>query len=155
MEPREVLGTRLRLLLDLLDDGVTALYPQLGLDGFRPRYAPVLRQLALEGPSSIRDLARAIGVTHSAASQTVAQLAREELVGLSPGADARQRIVHLTPKAEALLPAMDEERLATDAAVAELEAELPYPLTRLVDEALEALRRRPMRERTGAAARRR
>lgn len=151
MESREVLGTRLRLLLDLLDDGVIALYSELGLDGFRPRYTPILRHVAAEGPSSIRDLARAIDVTHSAASQTVAQLAKEDLVTLSPGADARRRIVHLTPKAEALLPAMAREWEATNAAVAELEAELPYPLSRLVDETLEALRRRPMPDRTTAA----
>ncbi|WP_431896762.1 MarR family winged helix-turn-helix transcriptional regulator [Nonomuraea sp. bgisy101] len=154
MESREVLGTRLRLLLDLLDDGVTTLYPALGLDGFRPRYTPVLRNLATEGPSSIRDLARAIGVTHSAASQTVAQLAKEDLVTLSPGADARQRIVHLTPKAESLLPAMAVEWAAVNTAVEELESELPYPLSRLVDETLEALRRRPMRDRTRSAAER-
>ncbi|GAA2405760.1 helix-turn-helix domain-containing protein [Nonomuraea africana] len=153
MESSELLGTRLRLLLDLLDDGVTALYPSLGLAGFRPRFTPILRQLAAEGPASIRDLARAIGVTHSAASQTVAQMAKEDLVALSPGADARQRIVRLTGKAEALLPALDKEWTATAAAAAELEAELPYPLSRLIDETLEALRRRPMRDRISAAAR--
>ncbi|GAA2769831.1 MarR family transcriptional regulator [Nonomuraea dietziae] len=154
MESSELLGTRLRLLLDLLDDGVTALYPSLGLEGFRPRFTPILRQLAAEGPASIRDLARAIGVTHSAASQTVAQMAKEELVTLSPGADARQRIVRLTSRAEALLPALDREWAATSAAAAELDAELPYPLSRLVDEALEALRRRPMRDRISESARR-
>ncbi|MEU4549211.1 MarR family transcriptional regulator [Nonomuraea dietziae] len=154
MESSELLGTRLRLLLDLLDDGVTALYPSLGLEGFRPRFTPILRQLAAEGPASIRDLARAIGVTHSAASQTVAQMAKEELVALSPGADARQRIVRLTSRAEALLPALDREWAATSAAAAELDAELPYPLSRLVDEALEALRRRPMRDRISESARR-
>ncbi|MEV4163498.1 MarR family transcriptional regulator [Nonomuraea dietziae] len=154
MESSELLGTRLRLLLDLLDDGVTALYPSLGLEGFRPRFTPILRQLAAEGPASIRDLARAIGVTHSAASQTVAQMAKEELVTLSPGADARQRIVRLTSGAEALLPALDREWAATSAAAAELDAELPYPLSRLVDEALEALRRRPMRDRISESARR-
>ncbi|GAA2699435.1 MarR family transcriptional regulator [Nonomuraea recticatena] len=153
MESSELLGTRLRLLLDLLDDGVTALYPSLGLEGFRPRFTPILRQLAAEGPASIRDLARAIGVTHSAASQTVAQMAKEELVTLSPGADARQRIVRLTSRAEALLPALDREWAATSAAAAELDAELPYPLSRLVDEALEALRRRPMRDRISESAR--
>ncbi|GAA3469484.1 MarR family transcriptional regulator [Nonomuraea roseola] len=153
MESSELLGTRLRLLLDLLDDGVTALYPSLGLEGFRPRFTPILRQLAAEGPASIRDLARAIGVTHSAASQTVAQMAKEELVTLSPGADARQRIVRPTSRAEALLPALDREWAATSAAAAELDAELPYPLSRLVDEALEALSRRPMRDRISESAR--
>jgi hypothetical protein len=37
--------------------------------------------------------------------------------------------------------------VATTAAATEFEAELSFPLSRLVDEALDALRRRPMRQR--------
>ncbi|MER6172900.1 MarR family transcriptional regulator [Streptosporangium sp. NPDC001681] len=151
MSTPELLGTRLRHLLDQLDAGVAAVYTDLGLDGFRPRYTPILRTLATTGPSSIRDLGRAIGVTHSAASQTVAQLAKEDLVTLTPGADARQRIVRLTARAESLMPLLDKEWAATSAAAAELEAELSYPLSRLVDEALESLSRRPMRDRIAGA----
>src|SRR4051812_46693935 len=92
----ELLGTRLRHLLDLLDADVAAVYADLGLEWFRPRYAPVVRELAASGPSSIRDLARATGVTHSAASQTVAQMVKEGLVVLEPGADARSRIARPT-----------------------------------------------------------
>ncbi|KAA9165617.1 MarR family transcriptional regulator [Amycolatopsis acidicola] len=144
----ELLGTRLRLLLDLLDGDVAAVYADLGLAGFRPRYTPIVRTLAAEGPSSIRELAEAIGVTHSAASQTVAQMVRAKLIRLSSGKqDARQRIARLTPKAEKLLPLLDLEWRATTAAAKEFEAELSFPLSSLVDEALAALARTPMRER--------
>jgi len=145
----ELLGTRLRHLVDLLDGEVAACYPALGLDdGFRPRFTPAVRALAAGGPASIRELAQALGVTHSAASQTVAQMARQGLVTLEPGAeDARRRIVRLTPRAESLLPALDLEWTAVTAAAAAFEAELPYPLSRLVTEALAALERRPMRDR--------
>ncbi|MEU7000965.1 helix-turn-helix domain-containing protein [Nonomuraea sp. NPDC046570] len=148
----ELLGTRLRHLLDLLDGDVASIYTDLGLDGFRPRFTPIIRALAASGPASIRDLARAIGVTHSAASQTVAHLARENLVSLTPGDDARQRIVTLTPTAERLLPTLDLEWTATATAAAEFEAELSYPLSTLIDEALTALHHRPMRQRITAAA---
>ena len=149
----ELLGTRLRHLFDLLDAEVAAVYTDLGLDGFRPRFTPVIRVLAASGPSSIRDLAQAIGVTHSAASQTVAQMVRQDLVTITPGEDARQRIVSLSPKAgTASARRWKPNRAATAAAAAEFEAELSFPLSRLVDEALDALRRRPMRERIAAAA---
>lgn len=148
----ELLGTRLRLLLNLLDSDVTAVYEDLGLERLRPRYAPVLRTLSAHGPSSIQDLARATGVTHSAASQTVAQLVKEGLATVGPGSDGRRRIATLTAEAEALMPALDAEWQATAAAAAAFEAELPYPLSRLIGEALEALRRRPMRERIADAA---
>jgi DNA-binding MarR family transcriptional regulator len=149
---RELLATRLRHLLELLDGDVATVYADLGLDWFRPRFTPIVRALAAAGPQSIRDLAEAIGVTHSAASQTVAQMVKADLVTLNPGADARQRIVHLTAKAEELLPVLDAEWAATTTVAKEFEAELGYPLSRLVDEAIEALRRRPMRQRLAEAA---
>ncbi|MEJ2852244.1 MULTISPECIES: MarR family winged helix-turn-helix transcriptional regulator [unclassified Saccharothrix] len=143
----DYLGTRLRHLLDLLDDGVAHAYTRLGLDGFRPRYNPIIRLVHRHGPRSIRDLATTIGVTHSAVSQTVNQMHRDGLVELHPGADARQRIVHLTPRALELLPILDAEWTATVAAGRELDAELPYPLSDLVDHALRALGERPMPDR--------
>jgi hypothetical protein len=76
----------------------------------------------------------------------------EELVVLTPGEDARQRIVHLTSKAERLLPVPEAEWVATTAAATEFEAELSFPLSRLVDEALDALRRRPLPQRIADVA---
>jgi DNA-binding MarR family transcriptional regulator len=104
------------------------------------------------GPSSIRDLARAISVTHSAASQTVAQMSRSGLVTLETGADARQRIVHLTARAESLLPTIEAEWAVTEAAVRELEAELPFPLSETLAAILRAVERRSLRQRLGDAA---
>lgn len=143
------LGSRLRHLLELLDGDVAAVYGELGLPDVRPRFAPVVRTITQGGPSTIRDLAAAIGVTHSAASQTVAEMARRDLVRLEPGGDARQRIVHLTDRAARLLPVIEAEMAATVAAAEALDAELPYPLSRLVEEAVAALERRPMRDRIG------
>ena len=145
--PREFLGTRLRHLLDQLDGDLTRVYTDLGLPGFRPRYTPVISLVNSAGPQSIRDLANTIGVTHSAVSQTVNQMHRDGLVDLKPGDDARQRIVHLTDHARAIIPTLDAEWNATTAAVHELDAELPHPLTDLVDAALRALGERPMRDR--------
>src|SRR3954471_4407864 len=96
MPERAALGTLLRHVLELLDGDVARIYRDLGLAEYRPRFSPLVRALVAGGPAPIRDLARAVGVTHSAASQTVAQLARAGLVTLAPGEDARQRIVHLT-----------------------------------------------------------
>ena len=141
------LGTRLRHLIELLDGDVAVVEEELGLTGFRPRYAPFLRTLATLGPSSIRDLAAAVEVTHSAASQTVAQMDRQGLVSLSPGTDARQRIVELTDKTRTLLPKLEQAWQAAETAGRELDAELPYPLSEVVIAATEALQRRPLRDR--------
>jgi DNA-binding MarR family transcriptional regulator len=142
-----LLGTRLRHLVEVLDAGVADVEAGLGLTGFRPRFAPFVQALRDLGPSPIRDLARAVTVTHSAASQTVNQMAARGLVVLTPGGDARQRIVELTPHAVSMLPALDVAWTATRAAAAELNAELPFPLTEVVAEAERALGRRSFRER--------
>ncbi|ROP35326.1 MarR family winged helix-turn-helix transcriptional regulator [Saccharothrix texasensis] len=143
----QYLGTRLRHLLDLLEGDIARVYTDLGLPGFRPRYTPVIRLVHTRGPLSIRDLADTIGVTHSAISQTVNQMRRDGLVDLKPGDDARRRIVHLTDQARAVLPTLDAEWTATTAATLDLDADLPHPLTTLVDAALRALRDKPMRDR--------
>lgn len=135
------LGTLLRSLIDLLDGDVEAAYAAAEL-AWRPRYTPVLRALTRSGATSIKAIASEIGVSHSAASQTVSQMVREGLVALTPGADARERIVVLTPATQAMIPALERQQSATNAAAAELDAELSAPLTEVLIEALAALDRR-------------
>jgi len=141
------LGTLLRHVLEEMDGDVATVLSDLGMPGYRPRFSPVVRALVKLGPVPISDLARAIGVTHSAASQTVAQMAGRGFVALRPGEDARQRVAHLTAKARTLLPKIEAEWAATASAAAELDAELPFPLADLVPAIAEALERRSFRQR--------
>jgi DNA-binding MarR family transcriptional regulator len=147
------LGTLMRHVLELLDGDVARVYADLGVPDYRPRYSPVVRALTELGPLSIRDLAGAVGVTHSAASQTAAQMARHGLLTLEAGTDARQRIARLTDRARAILPLIEAEWAATSAAAAELEAELPAALTDVLIQAERAVLAHPMRTRIAAAAR--
>lgn len=140
------LGTLLRHLVELLDGDVEASYISADL-AWRPRYTPVLRGLLSLGPVSIKALALKIGISHSAVSQTVAQMAKDALVDLKPGADARERIVVLTPKAEAMIPALQRQWAAVNAAADDLDAELSAPLSDTIQETIAALNRRPFRQR--------
>jgi DNA-binding MarR family transcriptional regulator len=67
--------------------------------------------------------------------------------------DARRRLIELTPKAHALLPQIKAEWDATAAAMAELDTELSMPLTELLTEVTDAIRRHPFRARIAAAYR--
>jgi DNA-binding MarR family transcriptional regulator len=146
------LGPRLRVLLEEMDADVGVALADLGLRDYRTRYSAVIRLVERAGPSTIRDVADELQVTHSAASQTVAEMERRGLVTLRPGADARQRRVELTEESRRLLPAIDAEWTATDAASAALDAELPYPLSTLIDDLAAALKRRRFRDRIADAA---
>ena len=141
------LGTLLRHVLDEMDDDIGTVLADLGTPEYRPRFSPIVRALVALGPVPITDLARAIAVTHSAASQTVAQMARRGFVELRPGEDARQRVVHLTDKARGLLPKIEAEWAATASAAAEMDAELPFPLAELVPAIAAALASRRFRQR--------
>ncbi len=153
-EPRPVsrdslagLGTLLRHVLDEMDDDIATVLADLGTPGYRPRFSAIVRALVALGPVPIAELARAIAVTHSAASQTVGQMASRGFVELRPGEDARRRVVHLTDKTRALLPKIEAEWAATASAAAEMDAELPFPLADLVPAIAAALARRPFRQR--------
>ena len=146
------LGTQLRHVLDLMEADITGALAELGLPDYRPRFSPIVRALVALGPLSIRDLARAVSVTHSAASQTVAEMSRRGYVTLVPGRDARQRVVHLTERATRAMPAIQAEWDATKAAAEQLDAELPYPLSDLVPAIAAALERKPFRQRMAESA---
>ncbi len=146
------LGTKLRDLLERLDSDLANFEVEMGLSPYRPRYSPFVRALVAGGPASIRDLAEAVGVTHSAASQTVAQMARDGLVEARVGEDARRRMIHLTERAEELMPLIDREWAIDEAAIANLDEELPCRLLDVVDAALAALERRSWHQRLRDAA---
>ena len=146
------LDTRLRSLLEAMDADVALALADLGVRDYRTRYSVVVRFVDEHGPSSIRRLAGRLQVTHSAASQTVAEMERRGLVQVRAGDDARERLVRLTAKARRLLPAINAEWDATAAAAAALDAELPYSLSALIDELAAALERRRFRDRIAQAA---
>jgi DNA-binding MarR family transcriptional regulator len=146
------LGTLLRHVLDEMEAGVASVLADLDTPGYRPRFSAVVRALVALGPVPIRDLASAIAVSHSAASQTVAQMAERGFVVLQPGEDARHRVVHLTARARALLPKIEAEWAATASAAAEMDAELPYPLAELVPAIATALAERSFRQRITESA---
>ncbi|MEV4805115.1 MarR family transcriptional regulator [Nonomuraea sp. NPDC049421] len=143
------LGTLMRHAHELMDGAIAEIYADHGLPDYRPRFSPVVRALVADGPMTIGALSKAIGVSHSAASQTVVQMRRAGFVTLEKGADARHRIVHLTGKARAALPLIEAEWAATTRAMAELDAELPAPLAEVMAATVSALERRPFRERIG------
>lgn len=149
--PSPTLGTLVRHLIELLDGDLEAVYAASGLT-WRPRYTPVLRVLMRLGPVSIKVLAQEIGITHSAASQTAAQMVKQRLVALKPGADARERIVVLTARTRQMIPALQRQWAATNAAAAQLDAELSVPLSAVLAEAIAALNQRSFATRISAAA---
>jgi DNA-binding MarR family transcriptional regulator len=80
-------------------------------------------------------------------SQKVAAMRAAGWVRTTAGADARSKKVTLTAKARRIIARLAAEWRATEAAVAEIEAEIPYPLSRVVTDIEEALRGKSFHDR--------
>ena len=145
------LGSLLQEFLDTLDEDVQAAYRDDGLS-YRPRYTPVMRTLAERGPSTITEIARHAPLTHSAVSQTVAQMVRAGLVRSRTGRDARERVVEFTDEGAMLMPRLRRHWAATARALSTISDDVGVPLEQVLGRALEVLARRPFRERIAEAA---
>ena len=143
------LGTRLRHLSASLDADVQHFYQERDLP-FRPRFFPIAQCLLRDGESSVSALAERTGVSQPAVTQTLGEMASLGLIVLSAGDDRRVRRVALTDKCRAIAKTLTPLWDAVEAAAADLDAELPHPLSGTIDAALEALQRKPFRERIKA-----
>lgn len=130
-----------------VNDGIAELYARIGVTDVRPRYSMALMFLD-DGPMTIRQLAFDCKVTHSAMSQTITAMKDAGLVASAPSADdARHRVVSLTEKGRGVVPLLRAEWAATEKALAQLEAETSFPLSKLAQELHSALDRTPFADR--------
>ena len=138
----------LRLLQESMDAEIARIYEtDAQIAGLRPSFVMELLRLHARGPMTITELAESVQRTHSASSQKVAAMRAAGLVRTVPGSDARTRKVTLTAKARRIVGKLAAEWRATEAAVAEIEAEIPYPLSRVVTDIEAALRRKNFHDR--------
>jgi DNA-binding MarR family transcriptional regulator len=137
----------LRRLQETMDADIGRLYDEAGVDGVKPSHVMELLRLAARGPMTIAELAASVERTHSATSQKVTAMRIAGLVRTKPGRDARTRVVALTAKSRRIVPRLAAEWRATEAAVAEIESEIPYPLSRVVTDIAAALTRQAFRDR--------
>jgi DNA-binding MarR family transcriptional regulator/ribosomal protein S18 acetylase RimI-like enzyme len=94
------LGSRLKSLSDHFYSAVDEVYQARGAR-IESRWMPVLRYLWDAGPSSVTEVADAIGQTHSAVSQLTDKLVRAGMVKRRrDAADGRRTVLTLTGKAQ-------------------------------------------------------
>ena len=134
-------------LLSAMDDEIARIYDENGIADLKPSWVLEIIRLHVRGPMTIADLARSVGRTHSAMSQKVAAMRTAGWLETSPGPDARAKLVTLTPKADAVADKLAAEWRATEATIIEIEAELPYPLSRVADDIKAVLARESFHDR--------
>ncbi|GIF38550.1 MarR family winged helix-turn-helix transcriptional regulator [Actinoplanes xinjiangensis] len=136
-----------RLLQAAMDAEIARVYADARIEGLRPTWVMELLRLHHRGPMTITELAESVQITHSGMSQKVSAMRAAGWVRTAAGVDARTRKVELTGKAVAVVRRLAAEWRATEAAIAEIEAEIPYPLSRVVRDIEAALERRSLHAR--------
>jgi DNA-binding MarR family transcriptional regulator/ribosomal protein S18 acetylase RimI-like enzyme len=92
------LGSRLKSLSDRFYIAADEVYRNTGA-GIESRWFPVMRFLWEQGPTTVNDVAAAIGQTHSAVSQLIDKLVRAGMAKRqSDAADGRRSLLSLTAK---------------------------------------------------------
>lgn len=130
-----------------MDAEIARVYVEAHIDGLKPSFVLVLLRLHARGPMTISELAESVHGTHSAMSQKVAAMRAVGFVRTKAGADARSKTVLLTAKSVGIMDRLAAEWRATEAAIAELESEIPYPLSHAVIDIKEALGRKSFHDR--------
>ena len=147
------LGTQLRHLVELLDGAVAEAYRREGIT-YRPRYFPVMRALEAHGPLSITEIAQVAGITQPAATQTLTLMVRDGLLASKQSeADSRKKVIEVTSYGKDLLPRIQACWDAVAAAANVLDSDLPFPLSELLDMAIDALAHNSFDSRIQAARR--
>ncbi|MBB6250198.1 MarR family winged helix-turn-helix transcriptional regulator [Nitrospirillum iridis] len=117
------IGGRLRRLVERMDQDAGRIYADLGVV-FEQRWWGVMEQLAEQGPSSVAELARALGITQPSVSQTRRSLEAAGLIeAQADPRDARSRRLDLSDRGRALYGRLAPVWAAMDVVAAELDAE--------------------------------
>jgi DNA-binding MarR family transcriptional regulator len=132
----------LRLLQASIDAEIARAYAESQIKDLKPSFVMELIRLHARGPMTITELAESVQRTHSAMSQKVAAMRTAGWVRTAAGSDARSKQITLTAKARRVVDQLAAEWRATETVIAELEAEIPYPLHRVVADIEEALKRK-------------
>lgn len=130
-----------------MDADISRVYSEEQIEGLKPSFVMELLRLHACGPMTITELAESVHRTHSALSQKVAAMREAGWVRTVPGDDARSKKVTLTDNARRVVGRLAAEWRATEAALADLEAEIPYPLSRVVTDIERALERESLHDR--------
>jgi DNA-binding MarR family transcriptional regulator len=137
----------LRRLLAAMDADIARIYAEARVTGLTPSMVRELLRLHARGPMTITELAESVQRTHSATSQKVAAMRAAGLVRTTTGADARTRKIMLTAKARRIIGKLAAEWRATEAAAADIENEIPYPLGQVATDIEKALQRQSFHDR--------
>lgn len=146
------LASRLKRLADRLGGGIHDVYKTRGVD-FESRWFPVFSVLAKQGPQSVGEVAKALGWSHAAVSQTASKMSKSGvLTSERDERDERRRVLALTDEGHVRLAAVLPVWSDIEAAVKDVVDHAGFDLLAALDGIEDALAREDLAERCGRLA---
>ncbi|MGE8358907.1 MarR family winged helix-turn-helix transcriptional regulator [Pseudomonas sp.] len=139
------LGELLRYVSELVEYGAQGHYQEMGLH-YRARYTPVLRAIRA-GASTVTEITQRSHLTQGAISQTVGQMEADGVICRGRCEDARKSVIQLTLAGKRLVSTLNTHWAATFEAIEQLEAEIGYPLRRVLEDTARALEKQGFSQR--------
>ena len=138
------LGTALRQLAAQVSKDAENTYAKFGF-AIEPKWFPVFYVLASKGADSVVNIAKEINHSHVSVSKIVKEMkARDLIESYKSSDDSRVTLVALNDKAKAMVPQMEKQCDAIDAAMRELKDETGIDLWEAVSVVERHLRYRPI-----------
>ena len=138
------LGTALRQLAAQVSKDAENTYAKFGF-AIEPKWFPVFYVLASKGADSVVNIAKEINHSHVSVSKIVKEMkARDLIESYKSSDDSRVTLVALNDKAKAMVPKMEKQCDAIDAAMRELKEETGIDLWEAVSVVERYLRYRPI-----------
>lgn len=144
---RVAIGSRLRMLTDMITNEMADVYKLYGVN-LKPKWFPVFRTLADDGPATITEIARRIGHSHPSVSNIVKEMAAGKIVRtVDDKTDGRRTKVALTQHGQSMSALLDEQCIDVAAAVDNICRNTRNDLWRAIAEWEELLNEKPMLQR--------
>lgn len=138
------LGTALRQLAAQVSKDAENTYAKFGF-AIEPKWFPVFYVLASKGADSVVNIAKEINHSHVSVSKIVKEMkARDLIESYKSSDDSRVTLVALNDKAKAMVPQMEKQCDAIDAAMRELKDETGIDLWEALSVVERHLRYRPI-----------
>lgn len=120
-------GTRLRRFYEQMSTDADRIYEEAGLH-FRVSYFYVIYALTVRGSMSIAEIAKLAGFSHSAVSQNIKKLIKEDYVETTATGDGRQKLVSLSAKGKDMQAQVAPYWAAMEASMKDVFAESGFNL---------------------------
>jgi hypothetical protein len=130
-----------------MGDDIDRVYAGADLGEVSRTFVKELVRLHLRGPMTISALAESVQGSPFKLDRKVADMEAVGLVTTTATADGQDRTVAVTPRTKQIVGRLIAEWEATESTIAEVEAEMPYPISRAAADLETVLRRKSFHDR--------